>query len=463
MSELPGGVEPAQVPEPRESALGMVYRTGRDGGIELLLGRRSRKARFMPGALAFPGGRMEPSDRPDEPGAHLRCAVREFEEETGIAIPAGSWVDAGERTTPPMFPVRFHTRFFATELPAGVEVPETPPSEENEILLFLSPREIARRWWRGEIRVAPPVLAIARHLASVKIAGVEQLAVETAMANAREEDAPRIEFVRGIWVCPVHTMTMPPATHTNVWIPAGARAVVVDPGSGDPDEIDRLIRVLLRLSFEGTSTEAVVLTHHHQDHVTGAGEVARRLDVPVRAHPIVLERVADRLGGARVEPVEDGDEIDLGNLTLRAILTEGHARGHLAFHAVESNALISGDLVSALSTMLIEPGDGDMETYLASLDRAFETGADTVLPSHGPPVPAKALRNTRDHRLAREAAVVQAVAGGDRTLADIAATAYADTPAAPPFLAQRQTLAHLLRLEANGRVRRGAGDRFESI
>jgi glyoxylase-like metal-dependent hydrolase (beta-lactamase superfamily II) len=237
--------------------------------------------------------------------------------------------------------------------------------------------------------------------------------------------------------------------------------VIVDPGSDDPDEIDRLIRVVLRQSFEGSSPRAVVLTHHHQDHVSGAAEVARRLDLPVRAHPVVLERAADVLGHVRVEPIEDGDVLDLGNLTLRAVLTEGHARGHLAFHAVEPNVLISGDLVSALATMLIEPDDGDMTTYLESLERAAALGVTMALPSHGPPVLPRAFAKTAEHRLDRERKVMRAIEDGGRGIEDIAAVAYADTPGAPAFLAQRQTLAHLVRLVESGQVRSTADDRFE--
>ena len=58
MSVLPYGVEPAEPPAPRNSALGVVVRRG-PRGLEVLLGRRARRARFMPGNLAFPGGKLE--------------------------------------------------------------------------------------------------------------------------------------------------------------------------------------------------------------------------------------------------------------------------------------------------------------------------------------------------------------------------------------------------------------------
>ena len=61
MSVLPYGVHPAEPPVPRESALGIVLRRTPDG-FEVLLGRRARRARFLPGNLAFPGGVLDRSD-----------------------------------------------------------------------------------------------------------------------------------------------------------------------------------------------------------------------------------------------------------------------------------------------------------------------------------------------------------------------------------------------------------------
>src|SRR5262249_45336328 len=91
-------------------------------------GLRSRKSRFLPGHLVFPGGKLEPVDGPGRPGALARCATREVREETGVAVPAERWLDAGERTTPPFFTVRFRPRFFVAEMPRGARLPDVPPS-----------------------------------------------------------------------------------------------------------------------------------------------------------------------------------------------------------------------------------------------------------------------------------------------------------------------------------------------
>ncbi len=421
----------------------------------MLLGRRSRKARFLPGHLAFPGGRMEPEDRADAPSRWHRCASRELVEETGIQVDHQVWLDGGERSTPAMFPVRYRTAFLLAQLPSGNDPAPPPASPENESMIWIEPGEAMDRYRAGAIQIPPPVLAILRAMTERPPLDLAAAAEQVRQVNALEEQAPRIEFVPGVWMLPVHSDTLPPATHTNVYMPAAERFVVIDPGSSRPGEIEKLLKVTGRLK-ESTGAEpmGVLLTHNHQDHTAGAAQVADALQVPVFAHP-------EAACPLPTEPLADGRPIDLGGMTLVPVLTPGHAEGHLAFHIPERNALVSGDLVSGLSTMVIPPEPGAMDRYLASLDLASSLGADRLLPSHGPPLSGKSLKITADHRLQREARILEALeqeGEGEAPIALISATAYADSPGAIRFLAERQTESHLLRLEAAGRVRR-AGDR----
>ena len=97
MSELPEGISRAAPPWPALSALAVVVRRGGAGTWEVLLGKRSRRSRFMPGNLAFPGGRFEDSDGPPDSGGLERCASRELSEETGVVSLA---VDSRLRPVP---------------------------------------------------------------------------------------------------------------------------------------------------------------------------------------------------------------------------------------------------------------------------------------------------------------------------------------------------------------------------
>jgi glyoxylase-like metal-dependent hydrolase (beta-lactamase superfamily II)/8-oxo-dGTP pyrophosphatase MutT (NUDIX family) len=454
VSEAFGPIPQVEPPEPKDSALGILLRRGADGAHDVLFARRARRSRFMPGHLAFPGGRMDPADDPDRDGSWARCAAREVDEETGIAIDPADWIDVGERITPPMFPVRFRTRFFLASFPEGATLPETPPMpEEIDKLRFASPAAVLAEWERGESLLPPPAIPVLRVLAAEGGLPLADLASKVRAQVTLEERLPRIEFDPGIWILPVRTRTMPPATHTNVWMPGAERFVVIDPGSDDPAELERLLGVIERRRADGHAVEAVLLTHHHPDHVGGATAVADALGVPLLAHPLVLQNL-----GLDGRPLVDGDEIDLGGLTLRALHTPGHARGHLAFELVESKMLIAGDLLSGLSTILVFPPEGDMRTYLASLQRVADAGFRKLLPSHGPPLPARAVTKVVEHRAEREQRIHDQLGDEWKPIETIARAAYDDVPEMPAWIIEGQTLGQLIHLERKGRARPAPDD-----
>ena len=449
MSELPEGIAPAEPPVPRDSALGVVVRRT-PAGLEVLLGRRARGTRFMPGNLVFPGGVLERGDGQGEE-RWRRGASRELAEEAGLLVSPEDWHDLGERITPPLFPVRFRTRFFLAELPAESEAPPPPSPDEIEVLAFHAPRQVLEDWRGGRALVPPPVLPLLRALAEAP-ADAARLAERLREVNAGEGRTPRIEFLPDVWMLPLRTRTLPPATHTNAWMPGGTRFVVLDPGTPEPEELAALARAVARRRGEGSVLEAILLTHAHPDHASGAGHAADVLGVPVRGHAAVLAALSGALGSRAGEPLADGEVLDLGGLRLVVLETPGHAPGHLAFHLPERQAAIVGDLLSSLSTILVDPEEGDMDAFLASLSRVQALGCRTLLPAHGAPLPARALEDALQHRRARAQRIVEALDGGATSLRAIAAVAYADTPAAPPPLRERQTLAHLRALERAGAV-----------
>lgn len=469
MSELPEGVAPAEPPAPRPSAAGVVLRRGARGW-EVLLGTRSRRSRFMPGHLAFPGGALDPVDGDvDGDAAYRRAVARELEEEAGFRLAPGSWIPAGERTTPPMFPVRFRTLFFVADA-GDWEPPARPPSpDELDALAFHDPQAALAEWERGGPPLPPPAAPLLRALAGVPAsAAPDDVAARLAAANAEEDRTPRIEFVPGLWMTPVRTATLPPATHTNVWMPGRSRFAVVDPGCREPAERERLLRTVERRRAAGGAPAAVLLTHEHGDHAGGAWWAARALDVPLHGSAEALAaaeraaRAADGSGAAAPRAVEvaDGDVLDLDGMRLEALATPGHAPGHVAWWNAEERWLIAGDLLSGMSTILVLPGGGDMDAYLASLERVRALEPARLLPAHGPPLPGKALDKLIAHRLERERKIVEALpAAGDAeaSLAAIARAAYPELPDAPAFLVESQTRAHLVRLERLGRARRASG------
>lgn len=456
MSVLPPGLDPAEPPVPRDSALGIVVRRTAEG-IEVLLGRRARRARFLPGNLVFPGGVLERADGEGEDGWR-QCASRELLEETGIALPPDGWLDLGERVTPPLFPVRFRTRFFLAEVAPRSDPPPPPSPDEIEALAFHRPQEVVAAWMAGRALVPPPVLPLLRALCDVA-SDLPALADRLREVNALERHTPRIEFVPDIWMLPLRTRTLPPATHTNAWMPGGGRFVVLDPGTADPGELAALARAVERRRSLGSILEAIVLTHAHPDHASGAALAAAALGVQVRAHATVLDVLREMLGEHAGAPLKEGDTLDLRGLRLLVLETPGHAPGHLAFHLPEREAAIVGDLLSSLSTILVDPEEGEMEAYLASLERVRALGCRTLLPAHGAPLPGRAVDEALAHRRAREARILEALAAGAASLQALADAAYTDAPEAPRALRERQILSHLLALERRGRVCRD-GERW---
>lgn len=464
MSERPPGIPEAAIPPARESAVVIVARKNAQGEWELLMGLRSRRSSFFPGNWAFPGGAVEPEDRPGHPDAHARCGVRELEEETGIRIDASRLVSIGIKVTPPFHPIRYRTEFFVTAAPKGLTLPAATPScDENDDLRFIVAREAVEEWEAGRALFPPPVLPLLRCFARERSARFDQMPRMLYLVGEYEERVPRLEFVPGVWMYPAHSQTLPPATHTNVWMAGEREIAIVDPGASEAWDIDHLMLVVDRRSRVGGTPRVILLTHHHRDHVAAAAELASRLGIPVRAHAATMEVMRGRGDEPPWgEPIEDGEALDLDGLTLVARHTPGHTAGHLAFQVPERRATLVGDLVSGFSSIFVHPDEGDMGAYIESLRRLAALEPGLLLPAHGPPMIAAALERAIAHREEREARVRAALDGPARPLAEIAAAAYSDTPGVPVVLRELQTRAHLEHMERRGIVS-PVGPREEGI
>ncbi len=382
-------------------------------------------------------------------------ALGRVADELGVTLDASRLVFAGRWLTPPFGPLRFDNRFFLVEWPRQAAVqPEVLPGElaAGE---WVEAGAAVERWRRGEVLAAPPVLHILRVLAEDgPVAGLPRL-VDPREANLGP--FRRMEFRPGIVAIPLRTATLPPASHTNAYLLGHGEMVLVDPGSADPGEIDRLGRALrAALAPAGRRLTAIWLTHHHPDHVGGVAAVRQAFGVPVHAHAATAERLAARGIPVDAELV-DGQQVPLAGeppMTLRVVHTPGHARGHLCFFDEADGALVAGDLVAGLGTIVVDPPEGDMDDYLASLAKARALSPTTLLPAHGPAIRrgAAKLQEYMDHRLWREERVLAAWRAGTRSPRAMLPTVYDDAPPEAWPLAERQILAHLERLQRAGRL-----------
>ena len=230
---------------------------------------------------------------------------------------------------------------------------------------------------------------------------------------------------------------------TNTWIVGDAPAVVIDPGPADEGHLERVAE-------RAGQVVAILLTHGHEDHAPGAARLAAMTGAPFHAFDPVL-------GGL---PLGDGDAFAAGDgAPIRAVHTPGHSPDSVAFLA--EGALFTGDSVLGRGTSMIDAPEGVLADYLASLRRMRDLGPRTIYPGHGPVVEDAVgkLDEYLAHREERERQVVDALAAGDETIDAMVARIYADHPRDVWPLAGRSVLAHLIKLESEGRVR-AEGQRY---
>lgn len=239
---------------------------------------------------------------------------------------------------------------------------------------------------------------------------------------------------------------------TNTYLVGRGRLAVVDPGPDDPTHLDALVAEAHR---RRATVATIVVTHTHPDHAPGAAALAARTGAEVVGFGAADGFLPDRTVG-------DGDLVAGDSFALRAIHTPGHASNHLCFLIEGAGVLLTGDHVMHGSTVVIRPPDGDMNQYLASLERLAgpDPGFATVAPGHGRLIgdPAPVLRATIAHRLERERTVACALAAaGEATVDDLLPTVYADVAEALLPVARFSLWAHLRKLAADGRAVAGAG------
>ena len=489
MSEVPEGWNLSGIVRnpPRPSATLMITRDG-DEGVEVLLCHRVESMPAFPGYWAFPGGGVSRVDKAAVSkidGLELTHAavMREIVEELGLNPVNGvlevveettrmqvvedksNWLPAvlkgkisadstgfrliSERTTPPFGPMRFANSFL--HIHSDGEVSLSGQTEFDDFR-WSRPEEIISEWKQHEIKVAPPIVTLLMEVDRCLKRTDENMEEVAIDLEIRKPGRRAILFAHGVEVVPVPTATLPPADHTNSYLvgdPEG-EYILVDPACRTREGMEALAMAIERHRGE---LIAILFTHSHSDHLADMGLLRELTDVPIWGS-VETSMVVDcqRL-------LEDGEVLELGNQEWTVLITPGHCPGHTCL--ISAAGLVAGDMVAGIGTILIPPTNGDMDEYIAQLERLRDLSPNLIFPSHGPviPLPDKKLNHYIEHRRKRHLRVLDAV-NNHSDLELIADTAYSDSPDAPMMLAIDQTLAHLLALEKSGEVTRRAQSWF---
>ncbi len=482
----------------------------KDGAV--LVGRRTPNARSYVGYLAFPGGGQ---DAPDEAlplltdselgGRAARgCAMRELGEETGRWLvvdragsrPTGEVAErfiAGVTTGdyPPLGPLlreldlvfddrqlvalgqwftsdhrprQFAVQQFLLSLDEDAALLSEPHDELDDIR-WRDPTEVEQAWIGGEAFLLPPIRHVVTTLAA-HTASTDEVLV-AALSKVPPKGAPRArDIVAGVALQPFRTPTLPPATNTNTVLLGTGDFLIVDPATPYEDERARFDRLMAVLASAGRRPLAVVLTHHHVDHVSDAARVAEQYALEVWAN----EKTAALVDMPVSRTLAAGEVLSLAGPVPQAWevhFTPGHAPGHICLFNADNGVLVGGDMVAAVGSILIDPHEGHMGTYLESLAALTRLPIRGLVPSHGALMAhgADRLKMQIAHRRERQAQVAAALAQHPEGAAplDLVPGIYGDEvpKAAYPMAALSVQSALVLLVEEGGATERNG--RYHSV
>jgi glyoxylase-like metal-dependent hydrolase (beta-lactamase superfamily II) len=239
---------------------------------------------------------------------------------------------------------------------------------------------------------------------------------------------------------------------TNTYLLGNDAVTVVDPGPA----LDRHVEAILAAG-DGRIRH-IICTHTHPDHSPAWEAVAAATGATVIGALPAGDDHQDETFRPDIELHQDylheGDDY-----TLRAIHTPGHVSNHYCLLLEQEGLLFAGDHIMNGSTVVIIPPGGDMQAYIASLQRLLEYPVTAIAPGHGEVISDSEaeVRRLVAHRLAREAKVLDGLVSlAPCDLDRLVAVVYDDVdPALHPW-AKLSLEAHLIKLQRESRVQRAA-------
>jgi glyoxylase-like metal-dependent hydrolase (beta-lactamase superfamily II) len=213
---------------------------------------------------------------------------------------------------------------------------------------------------------------------------------------------------------------------------------VLDPG---PDSAEHVADVL-RLT--PAPIVRILLSHTHHDHLGATAALKAATGAPT--YGFHASAVAAFVPDFKLQ---DGDTA----AGMVGVYTPGHAVDHLCFSRPDG-VLFSADHVMGWSSSIVSPPGGEMAAYVASLKRLLDRPDTLYLPGHGPMLrdPHPYVQSLLDHRIAREEAIAAEIARTPSNTVGLVAALYHKIDPMLKLAAERNVLAHLLKLQAEGRA-----------
>lgn len=262
-------------------------------------------------------------------------------------------------------------------------------------------------------------------------------------------DGVRVRRILGLNPSP---MTGP---GTNSYLIGDRRMAIVDPGPADDTQFENFMAAIGEASLEW-----IFVTHTHGDHSPGAARLKSETGARLIGLPAPDSGSHDRSFRPDGE-WQHGDVVDCGEFSIELIHTPGHVSNHFCYLIRELGLLFTGDHVLQGTTSVILPPDGDMTAYMDSLAELQTRGLNYLAPGHGLIMddPSAEIEKLRRHRLQREHKIYSRLeALGRADIDTLVVSAYDDV--APHLIpwAKKTMLAHLIKLEREGRIKQQEED-----
>ena len=246
---------------------------------------------------------------------------------------------------------------------------------------------------------------------------------------------------------------------TNTYLIGKEDLTLVDPGPNISEHIDEIIR-----QADG-KIKRILVTHTHTDHSPAALPLSKILDVPMYGRLVDGESSWEDESFIPDIVLNDKDVLETEEYTLEVIHTPGHASNHLCYLIKDIKCLLTGDHIMDGSTVVIGPPDGNMKSYINSLEKLSNYDIDCFAPGHGNYMyePDKTIESIIRHRLTREGKVLRKLEeAGLSNLDQLTKLVYDDVSEQLHPIARFSLEAHLLKLVDENKVKRDK-DQFEKI